>query len=404
MEMLIGIDWGEDTHSVCITNPAGAQVSRFEIPHTWQGFMRLAAEIEKLGQAPTECLIALETAHNLLVDFLLARGHPVYVIPPSVVKSNRGRAGSSGARTDESDAALLAELLRTDRARFAPWKPNGPLVRQMRARLGLVYKLTASITRYANRLRAVLLRVYPQPLGLFSLTSQIGLQFLMAYPTSQAAHSLTYEQFVAFCRQHGYTHPKRIPERYAHLQRPLPEPDPVMVLAYQEEIPFLAQLLLTLVQQKGQQMRQVLTLFAAHPDRAIFASLPGAGDLLAPSLLVKFGDHRERFPTPGSVQALAGTCPVTIRSGKKKIVKFRKACDRQFRHIAQQFAIASVKKSAWAAAYWHEVRPHCDSHSHAYRCLANRWLAIIWTLWQRRQPYDEAYHLQQRALRRRPRG
>ena len=43
----------------------------------------------------------------------------------------------------------------------------------------------------------------------------------------------------------------------------------------------------------------------------IFKSLPSTGDLLAPGLLVKFGDHRERFPTAGEVQALAGTCPVT---------------------------------------------------------------------------------------------
>jgi len=35
------------------------------------------------------------------------------------------------------------------------------------------------------------------------------------------------------------------------------------------------------------------------------------------------------------------------------------------------------------------------SKSHAYRCLANRWLGIIWKLWQSRERYDETYHLQQ---------
>jgi len=38
----------------------------------------------------------------------------------------------------------------------------------------------------------------------------------------------------------------------------------------------------------------------------------------------------------------------------------------------------------------------------AFRRLANRWLAIAWKLWQSRQPYDEAYHLQQRAQRSKP--
>ena len=124
---------------------------------------------------------------------------------------------------------------------------------------------------------------------------------------------------------------------------------------------------------------------------------------LAPALLTKFGDDRQRFSQPASVQALAGTCPVTAASGKRRVVKFRRACDREFRNIAQQWAISSKPKSLWASIYWEQVRPHCNSDSHAYRCLANRWLAIAWNLWQTRQPYDEAYHLQQRARRSRPR-
>jgi hypothetical protein len=283
-------------------------------------------------------------------------------------------------------------------------KPDGLLVCQMRATLGLIHSLTKPITAYSNRLRAVLLRYYPQPLGLFGkLPTQTGLHFLIVYPTPQAVRSLTYEQFAAFCRKQGYSCPKRLPELYAHLQRPVPEPDPVMVLAYQEQTPFLASLLLTMVQHKDWAIREVQDLFAAHPDQPIFASLPGAGDLLEPSLLGKFGHHRERFPAPADVQALAGTCPVTIRSGKKKKIKFRRACDRDFRRIAQQFAVASVQESAWAATYWSEARARGLSKTHAYRCLANRWLAIIWKLWQTRQSYDEAYHLQQRAQRRRPR-
>jgi transposase len=128
-------------------------------------------------------------------------------------------------------------------------------------------------------------------------------------------------------------------------------------------------------------------LFSEHADAFIFESLPGAGELLAPALLAKFGDHRDRFSTAGSVQALAGTCPVTVASGRRKIVKFRRGCGKEFRRIAQQFARASIKQSGWALAYWRDVRPHCASNSDAYRRLANRWPAIIWKIWQDRKPY-----------------
>jgi transposase len=121
--------------------------------------------------------------------------------------------------------------------------------------------------------------------------------------------------------------------------------------------------------------------------------------MLAPGLLVKFGDDRARFPAPGSVQALAGTCPVTEKSGKRKVIKFRRSCDREFRHITQQWAMHSLDQSVWANAYYRQILPRCHSKSHAYRCLANRWLAIAWKLWQTQQLYDETYHLRQRAQR-----
>ena len=115
-----------------------------------------------------------------------------------------------------------------------------------------------------------------------------------------------------------------------------------------------------------------------------------------------FGDRRGRLPSPALIQALAGTCPVTISSGQSTTVRFRRACNRAYRNTAQQFTKASISHSPWAAAYFERARAGGRSKSLAYRCLANRWLKIIWTLWQRRQPYDETYHLQQVHRHRRP--
>lgn len=404
MTIYIGIDWSETHHDVCILQENGSRLSAFQIEHSPDGFAQLAQEIEKLGLPAEENLVALETAHNLLTDFLLDCHYLVYVLAPSVVKSSRGRFGSSGARNDQRDAHLLADMLRTDRARFAPWKPNGSVIRQMQVQLGFIDDLTETITRFSNRLRAQLLRYFPSALNLFSdLTTQITLHFLIAYPTPQAARALTYDQFVAFCRSHAYSHPQDMPKNYACLHQPTLRPDPAMEAAYQKVVPFLARQLLSAVRRKKQAIREVQQLFVSHPDQAIFASLPGAGELLAPKLLVMFGDHRDRYPMPGSVQALAGTCPVTIHSGKSKSIRFRKACNRDFRRTAQQLAIFSVRQSPWAAAYFADALSRGQSESHAYRCLANRWLAIAWTLWQRNECYDESRHLQDVNRHQRPR-
>lgn len=404
MEVYIGIDWSENKHDIFFMNEAGAVIAQHTIPHTTEGFLKMDATRRDLGLATDDCLIGLETAHNLVIDFLWARGYSqVYVIPPSVVKGNRGRQGQSGARTDESDARLLADILRTDRARLQPWFPDSLLTRQIRAKVGLIRCLTRHNVRLSNRLRAVLLRYYPAAAQVFSsLQTQIALHFVSTYPTPQAAADLTWAEFQSFAQQHGYPRPKKLPARFARLQGDHPQASPETVRIYQDEAVQLAQLLLAGIRAKKEASRTLRSLFHQHPDHTIFASLPGAGELLAPALLAKFGDDRQRFPAPDGLQALAGTCPVTEKSGKRKRVKFRRACDRQFRHFAQQWAIASLSESVWANAYWHAVRPRCQSDSHAYRCLANRWLAIAWKLWQSRTLYDEAYHLQQRAKHSRP--
>jgi len=404
MSILIGIDWSENKHDIEFMNEAGAALAQLTIPHSPDGFLKLESTRQHLSVAPKECLVALETAHNLLIDFLWSHDYTqVYVVPPSVVKSSRGRYGSSGARTDASDAHLLADLLRTDRARLHPWHPDRLLTRELRAKVSFVQHLTRQSVRLSNRLRAVLVRYYPAALHVFSdLTTQIALEFIRTYPTPERAEALPWPEFREFARQHRYPQPKKLKACFARLQQDQPAATAETIQVYQEEAVQLATLLLSVVKAKQATLHQVQHLFQQHPDGSIFDALPGAGDLLAPALLAKFGDDRQRFPTPGSVQALAGTCPVTDRSGKRKVIKFRQACDREFRYIAQQWARLSLSESTWAQAYFNHVRPRCGSDSHAFRCLANRWLAILWKLWQTHQTYDEAYHLKQRAVHSKP--
>jgi transposase len=223
------------------------------------------------------------------------------------------------------------------------------------------------------------------------------------YPTPENAMALTLDDFKVFARRHGYMQPKRLPECLARLQASRPQATPETISVFRDEAVLLATHLLHTVQSKSVALRELQGLFKRHPDHYIFDSLPGAGKFLAPALLVTFGDDRQRFPAAASVQSLAGTCPVTDWSGKRRVVKFRHACDREFRDIAQKWAMASKSESLWATTYWQQVRPRCDSDSHAYRCLVNRWLAIAWKLWQTRRVYDEAYHLQQRTKHSKPR-
>jgi transposase len=405
MKVYIGIDWSERKHDVCMLNERGEVIEGFVIAHSGEGFRELDEARQKLGVETRECVVGLETAHNLLMDFLWDHGYnQVYVLPPNTVKSSQGRFRQSGARSDPSDARLIADMLRTDLARYHAWQPDLAITRQMRAKVSLVIFLTHSMVRTENRLRAVLLRYYPAALEVFSsLDAPITLAFIQAYATPQAAEQLGFERFKEFLKEHRHYQTLKWAGCYARLQRQQPQASPELVTVYSSEAKVLAHTLEDLVRFKKDTLQALHELYQQHPDHLIYDSLPGVGLFLGPALLAKFGDDRDRFPAVEIVQAIAGTCPVTEASGKHKAVLFRQACDHEFRFIVLQWARQSIFLSPWAHAYYAQTRPHCSSDNDAYRRLANRWLTIAWKCWTSRQPYNQTYHLHQHAIRSKPR-
>ena len=400
--LLIGIDQSPKEHTVCITDVDSRQLARLAIPQSVVGFQRLHESCQMLQTPPQECLVALESGHSLLVDYLLDHDYQVCVVPGKAVDRYRDRHRQSRSCSDKGDALVLAHILRTDRELYTPWEADAPLTRQIRSQFKAVITLKRSVVRFSNRLRSLLWRYYPVAADLFSdLDAQIALAFIQAHPTPQAAKRLTRAEFTAFCRAHQYRRSDYIVRRYGQLLDAQTYAEPEVAAAYAGQAQTLARVLHTLVIERDAAQRELTRTFAQHPDAHIFASLPGAGEFLAPGLLSKFRDCRARFPTAAVAQAIAGTSPVTIQSGKKRRVQFRLACDREFRYIATQFARSSVKKASWAAAYLATVRPRCEKASQAYRRVANRWIAIIWRLWMDRVEYDEATHLRNRLTNRR---
>jgi transposase len=404
MTVYLGIDWSEKKHDLCFVDEVGEVIQIMQVPHTPEGLLQLDQVRQRCGVSTEECVVGIETSHNLLLDFLVEQGYgAIYVLPPNAVKSAQGRYRQSGAKSDRSDARLIADMLRTDQGKYHVWIPDSELTRQIRAMISLVGYLTKQIWQVGNRLRAALLRYYPAALEVFSkLDSPISLAWIMKYPSPQAAHAVSYTEFQAFARAHHHSQPKKWAACYARLQPSrLAAADGVSEV-YAKEAVLLAHLMDEMVESRTQLLCGLSKQYAQHPDYAIYHSLPAAGDYLEPALLAKFGDDRQRYPTPETVQAVAGTCPVTKQSGKSRMVTFRYACDHEFRQIVQQWAKLTLQASPWAAGYYQMILPHCSSENEAYRKLANRWLEVLWKLWQTGQPYDEQKHLSAHARRIRP--
>jgi transposase len=405
MKVYIGIDWSEQKHDICFLKDNGEVLRNLQIPHTMNGFFTFDKARQEMGVLAGECVVGMETAHNLLVDYLWELEYQqIYILPPKAVKSAQGRFRQSGARDDPWDARLIADMLRTDQKRYTQWHPDNLLTCQIRTAMRMVLHLTREMVRNSNRLRAVLIRYYPAALNLFSrLDSPVLLAFIQAYPTPQAAAAVSFEEFSNFLRSHHYNRPQGWIRSYNKLKELHPPTNLDTVATYTPQAMTLARILTVLVESKGKWLKELTCLYEQHPDRVIYSSLPAAGTFLEPALLAKLGDDRQRFPSPKVLQAVAGTCPVTQRSGKRQVVYFRWACDHEFRYIIHQWAKLSLEASPWAEAYYRSVLPHCRTSNDAIRRLANRWLEVLWRLWQDRKPYDQEYHLNRHTSRITPR-
>ena len=150
-----------------------------------------------MGVSPGNCLVGLDTAHTILVDFLWDRGYSqIYVLTPRLVKGSRSRFRSSAARDDPWDAYLIADILRTDQGRLQLWKPDSGSTRQIRTKVKFIHFLTTNIVRMTNRQRAVLQHYFPAAIELFSiLNTLIAQYFVMEFPTPEAAAELDIQTF-----------------------------------------------------------------------------------------------------------------------------------------------------------------------------------------------------------------
>ena len=109
-----GIDWASEDHAVSIVDGHGVEIERFTIEHTAAGLRRLTGRLRRAGALE----VGIERPDGPVVDALLTAGSIVLVIPPNQVRGLRSRYGSAGNKDDRFDAFVLADVVRTDRARL----------------------------------------------------------------------------------------------------------------------------------------------------------------------------------------------------------------------------------------------------------------------------------------------
>lgn len=144
----LGIDIAKASFEACL-RLAGRTV-RGQFENTPAGFVKLDRWLAKRQVAQAHvCLEATGRYSEAVAEHLHAAGHTVSVINPARLKAF-GQASLTRTKTDQTDAALLAEFCRQQQP--AAWSPPAPAQRELRALVRRRESLRGMRQQEANRL------------------------------------------------------------------------------------------------------------------------------------------------------------------------------------------------------------------------------------------------------------
>lgn len=390
--MKIGWDWASETHDVTVINDEGAVVDRWSLRHDEAGIEATLVRLAGHG-APGELAVAIEATSGLVVDRLLAAGHPVVPIHPNAFNAARPRWGASRAKSDPGDSYKLADYLRTDGHRLRALQPLDQASAELQALCRLRDDHVEAKVAATNQLSALLDHHWPGAKAIFArLDSDIALSFLEDYPTPASAERLGEARMKMFCKRHSYCGRRSPAELLERLRAAPAVPVGLGPETLTECVTAQMRLLRALLGTIADLDRAMGAALLVHAKAALLAPMPRIGEVNLAQVVAEVGPILDRAADVEHACAEVGASPVTKASGKGKAVNFRWAANARARQALSTFADNSRHQSRWAARLYAEARSRGHRHPHAIRVLMRAWLRVMWACWHTGTPYDPARH------------
>jgi transposase len=391
--LLVGIDWAERHHDVCLMAPDGQVLACERITDGVAGVARLHELIALHADALGEVVVGIETDRGLLVGALVAAGYQVVAVNPLAASRYRERHTISRAKSDRADARMLADLVRTDRHHHRQVAGDSGLAEAVKVLARGHQQLVWARQRQANLVRSALRAFYPAALTAFGSDpgGRDAVAVLGLAPTPELGRALSHAELVAALRRAGRR--RQVEARAAAIQATLASPQleapPVLAAAYGQVVTAAVAVIASLTEQLASLETALTSAFDAHPDAGIVRSQPGLGLVLAARVLAEFGDDPNRYASARARKAYAGTAPITRASGSRHVVLARAVGNRRLTTACHLWAFAALTGSPGARRYYDTRRARGATHHQALRALANRLVGILHGCLRHRRPYDE---------------
>jgi transposase len=395
VRLFVGDDWAEDHHDIEVMDQAGTVLAKRRLPEGAAGMTQLHALIGRFvpeDEQDAEVVTGIETDRGPWVAALAAAGYAVYPVNPLQASRYRERHGVSGAKSDQGDSHMLADMVRTDSHQLRPAAGDSPQGQAIKVVARAHKTLIWDRTRQVQRLRHQLREYFPAAIEAFEdLDAPDVLELLGKAPDPARAARLTRAQVAAALKRARRRNVKDKTDailaalRGEHLGQPA-----ALTAAYAAAARSLIAVITTLNAQVKTLEEQVRDHFGRHPDAEIYQSQPGLAAILGARVLGEFGDDPHRYADGKARKNYGGTSPITRASGKKKVVAARWIHNDRLLDALMSWAFAALNASPGARAFYDEQRAKGLEHNDALRRLANRLTGILHGCLKTRTLYDEA--------------
>jgi transposase len=390
--ILVGIDWSEKWHDVCLMDEGGRVLGRRRVDDSLAGLTQLQSLIAEHAEDPAQVAIGIETPHGLMLRGLRAAGYAVHAVNPLAASRYRDRHGVSKKKSDRGDAMMLADLVRTDRHKHRQLGDDSELAEAIKVLARSHKNLIWTRQQLGNQLRSALREFYPGFLEAFGdhFCETDSLALLERAPTPAQGRTLSLAKITAALRK---ARRRNVEERAGEirdaLRAPQLEQPTVVAHAYGLTAAALAGPLQDIIAKIEHLEKELDGALKKHPDAEIYLSLPGLGAVLGARALAEFGDDPNSYQDGKARKNYAGTSPITQASGRTKVVLARFIRNDRLADACQQWAFCAISGSPGARRYYDALRARKKKHQEALRILANRLVGILHGCLRHRQLYRE---------------
>jgi transposase len=394
----LGIDVSKKSCRYFILNEEGQKLKSFSLDNTHEAFQNLLERLKGLSVPKEKLLIGLEASGGFwenLYSHLKENGFSIILLNPYHTNKFR-EALAKKAKTDDIDALVIAQLLRT--GEYVQSQVAEELIQSLRELTKLRYELVKERKNYQRQVLSLLSIVFPEheKTALKNPFSVASLAILQAFPTAKElaqAKPKQIEKIVRSIKGNNFDL-KEIESLLKTAQNSIYSGRAKEARATSLRILLRhVDTLSSSIEELETEIKQLLS--PQEPKDSSLGenllTIPGVGDKTLAAVLSYLGVDGSSFSTSTKAVGYVGYFPKIYQSGQTQ--RDNAICKRGpklLRWALYMAAVASLKHNQEMRTFYHRKLSQGKTEKQALICVGKKLLQIMLAMLKSGEPYNPA--------------